>query len=145
MSLNRVIGKENDLPWHVPEDFKWFKSQTKGHVCVMGRKTFESMPGLLPGRQTIILTRAEYKAEGAEVIHDWKDLLNLETDKDIWICGGAEIYKLLLPHCSDLYLTIIKKEVEGDTCFPAFEDLFQPPETIRREEEFDIQHYKRKG
>ena len=196
MSLNRVIGRGNQIPWRLPEDFRWFKQLTTGHVVVMGRKTFESLPGPLPNRQIIVLTRdpqrlveahagrfnllsgeivggpAHVTAAAAADLRAWVDLdatgssiakplrpvvvglyaceslegVQPETFAgEVFICGGAEVYREALPRCSDLYLTLVKREVEGDTWFPPFEDRFELTTMIRQTPEFDILHYRRRA
>ncbi|HET7626346.1 MAG TPA: dihydrofolate reductase [Verrucomicrobiae bacterium] len=143
MSLNRVIGAENKIPWHLPEDFKWFKQLTTGNVIVMGRKTFESIGRALPNRETIVLSRAQFSFPGVRTISDLSQI-NPETEpRLIFICGGAQIYAQALPLCSDLYLTLVKREVSGDAFFPAFEDQFHLAEEIRDTPEFKILHYRR--
>ncbi len=141
MSLNRVIGCGNKIPWHIPEDFKWVKENTLGHVIVMGRKTFESIGRPLPRRENIVLSQQTLKIPGVTIIHNLNELEGIESEKEIWILGGAEIYRQTLPHCSDLYLSVIKREVEGDTFFPPFEDTFDLKEIIREELDFRIEHY----
>jgi len=144
MSLNRVIGASNKIPWHLPEDFKWFKKMTTGHVIVMGRKTYESIGKPLPNRTTIVLSRSHMKINGVRVIVDLKELNSLEPElagREIFVCGGAQVYQHALPMCSDLYLTLVKRNVEGDTYFPAFEDRFTLEEEVLDEPEFKILHY----
>lgn len=143
MSENRVIGNGNKIPWHLPEDFKFFKQTTMGHVLLMGRKTFQSIGRPLPGRQTIVLSRSDFRHEGVETISSI-DQLNAITDRQIFVCGGADIYRQLLPSCSELLLTHVKQTVEGDACFPAFEDLFEPSETLQDNEDFTIIRYHRR-
>ncbi len=146
MSLNRVIGAGNEIPWHLPEDFKWFKRMTTGHVIVMGRKTFESIGKPLPNRTTIVLSRSPLKIPGVSVVANLKELGSLEgklAGREIFICGGAQVYEQALPMCSDLYLTLVKRNVEGDTFFPAFEDEFTLKEEILNGPEFKILHYQR--
>jgi dihydrofolate reductase len=145
MSLNRVIGAGNEIPWHLPEDFKWFKRMTTGHVIVMGRKTFESIGKPLPNRTTIVLSRSALKIPGASVVANLKELDSLDAElagREIFICGGAQVYEQVLPICSDLYLTLVKRIVEGDTFFPAFEDKFTLKEQILDQPEFKILHYR---
>jgi dihydrofolate reductase len=145
MSLNRVIGAANKIPWHLPEDFKWFKKMTTGHVIVMGRKTYESIGKPLPNRTTIVLSRSPLNIPGIKVITDLKELNSLQAEaaeRDIFICGGAQIYEQALPMCSDLYLTLVKRTVEGDTFFPAFEDKFTVEQEILDQGEFKILHYR---
>jgi dihydrofolate reductase len=146
MSLNRVIGVGNQIPWHLPEDFKWFKATTTGHVIVMGRKTFESIGKPLPNRTTIVLSRAAWSHPGVQTIHSLEELPALVGDRQVFICGGAQIYEQALPLCSDLFLTLVKREVAGgDAFFPPFEDKFELVSTIRDTPEFSILHYRRKG
>ena len=182
MSLNRVIGAGNQIPWHLPEDFKWFKQVTMGHMVVMGRKTFESIGKPLPNRKNLILTRHPQRLirKHPEIFgqyHEWRGGQHLkrayqfhfsklgekveteifitktldkldpkEFSNDIFICGGAQIYEQALPRCSDLYLTLVKREVEGgDAFFPPFEDKFQLVATLRDDPQFSILHYRHKS
>ncbi len=142
MSLNRVIGAGNKIPWHLPEDFKWFKQLTTGHVIVMGRKTFESIGKPLPNRETIVLSRSHFSNPGVRTVASLEEVPALAGGRDIFICGGAQIYRQALPLCSDLYLTLVKREVEGDAFFPPFEDRFELVEEIRDTPEFKILHYR---
>lgn len=144
MSENRVIGQGNTIPWHLPEDFKWFKQTTTGHVIVMGRKTYESIGRLLPNRTTIILSRSDFTVPGAIMLKDLAALQPATDGRETFICGGAEIYRQALPLCSDLYLTLVKRTVEGDAFFPPFEEEFELVETVRDTPEFAIRHYRRK-
>jgi dihydrofolate reductase len=142
MSLNRVIGAGNKIPWHLPEDFKWFKKMTTGHVIVMGRKTFESIGKPLPNRETIVLSRSQFHYPGVRTISDSNQIDLTQETREVFICGGAEIYQQALPLCSDLYLTLVKKEVAGDKFFPAFEDRFEAVEVMLDCVEFSITHYR---
>jgi dihydrofolate reductase len=147
MSLNRVIGAGNKIPWHIPEDFKWFKKLTTGNVIVMGRKTFESIGRPLPNRTTIVLTRSSQPIPGVQTFPDLA-LINPNSldfnGREIFICGGAEVYRQALPLCSDLYLTLVKRSMEGDAFFPAFEDRYELAEELVDNPEFKILHYKNK-
>ena len=182
MSVNRVIGAGNQIPWHIPEDFKWFKQVTLGHLIVMGRKTFESIGKPLPGRKNLILTRHPQRLikKHPQIFgqyHEWRGGQHLtrpyqfhfaklgekieteififntldklepaEFSNDIFICGGAQIYEEALPRCSDLYLTLVKREIEGgDAFFPPFEDKFELVETVRDELQFKILHYRHRS
>lgn len=124
MDENRVIGYRNELPWHLPEDLKYFKRVTMGHPIIMGRKTFESIGRPLPGRENIIISRQEdYKKEGCTVINsleEIKAMLEKNTGEEYFVIGGAEIFKALLPLAARLYITFIHEEFEGDTLFPPF-------------------------
>src|SRR5687767_115462 len=125
MSLNRVIGQGNKIPWHLPEDFKWFKKMTTGQIIVMGRKTFESIGKPLPNRTTIVLSRTNFQYPGVQTISDLNEIERVipdVSDRQIFVCGGAQIYEQTLPLCSDLYLTLVKRTVEGDAFFPSFEN-----------------------
>jgi dihydrofolate reductase len=181
MSLNRVIGAGNKIPWHLPEDFKWFKQTTMGNVVVMGRKTFESLGKPLPNRKNLILTRhpqtlIKSHPEIFGQYHEWRggehlkrayqfhftkmekdrqtdilifkslDRLNPEEfPNDIFICGGAQIYEQALPQCSDLYLTVVKRKMEGDAFFPPFEDKFELVEELQDTPDFKILHYQHRS
>ncbi|MGP1718518.1 MAG: dihydrofolate reductase [Methylophilus sp.] len=117
---DRVIGRNNQLPWHLPEDLKRFKQLTMGHHIVMGRKTYESLGRLLPGRTTVIVTRdLGYKVEGAKVVHSIPEALAAcAGDEEPFLIGGAELYVQALPHVTRLYLTRVHTQVEGDAFFP---------------------------
>lgn len=126
MSKNRVIGVENDLPWHLPADMKYFMRTTRGHHVIMGRKTFESMGVPLKNRTNIVITRdAFYTASGILVAHSLHEALQLaeaSKQEEVFIIGGAEIYKLALPVLDRIYLTEIDLVVkDGDAFFPDFE------------------------
>ena len=145
MSLNRVIGAENRIPWHLPEDFKWFKKMTTGQVIVMGRKTFESIGKPLPNRTTIVLTRSPEPIPGVRTLSDLSQLDAADPalgGREIYICGGAQVYKQALPLCLDLSLTLVQRVVEGDILFPAFEDQFELVEEVLERPEFKILHYR---
>jgi dihydrofolate reductase len=119
VAANGVIGAEGRLPWHIPADLRHFKALTTGKPMVMGRKTFESLPGLLPGRRHIVLTRdAGWSAPGAEVAHDLDTALKLAGPGEVAVVGGAEIYALALPRATRIELTEVHAEVAGDTTLP---------------------------
>jgi dihydrofolate reductase len=145
MSLNRVIGAGGKIPWHLPEDFKWFKQMTTGHVLVMGRRTFESIGKPLPNRETIVLSRSAFSHPGVRMVRSLEELPALAGGRQVFICGGAQIYEQALPLCSELYLTLVKRHVEGDAFFPPFEDLFRLVEEIRDPPEFKILHYRNRN
>jgi dihydrofolate reductase len=118
---NGVIGADGQLPWHLPADLRRFKQLTTGAPMIMGRKTFESLPGLLPGRRHIVLTRAaEWSEDGAEVVHTIEKALSLANAPHVSIVGGAEIYKLFLPRADRIELTEVHLSPEGDTRLEAF-------------------------
>ncbi len=145
MSLNRVIGAGNRIPWHLPDDFRWFKRLTTGHVIVMGRRTYESIGKPLPNRTTLVLTRSSATIPGVRTISGLSQINPADPDlagRDIFICGGAQLYQQALPFCSDLYLTVVQREVEGDTFFPPFEDRFELAEQVLDRPDFKILHYR---
>lgn len=125
MAKNRIIGKDNQMPWHLPADLKHFKTVTMGKPVIMGRKTFESIGRPLPGRQNIVISRnQEYKAEGCDTVCSIEDAINLVSGvEEVMIIGGGFLYSQLLEKTDKLYLTFIELDVEGDTCFPEFEHL----------------------
>ena len=116
---NGVIGKNGKLPWHIPADLKHFKAVTSGTPMIMGRKTFDSLPGLLPGRRHIVLTRdSSWQAEGAEVTHSPGEALEAAGEDRAAVIGGAEIFELLLPYATAFELTEVHLDAEGDTLMP---------------------------
>ncbi|KAA3620109.1 MAG: dihydrofolate reductase [Calditrichaeota bacterium] len=123
MAKNRVIGRENQLPWRLSDDLKLFKKHTMGHSIVMGRKTWESIGRALPGRENIVLTRDKsYVVAGCTVIHSLQDLtINASVRPEIFIIGGASLYAAALPRASRLFLTEVDAEVTGDVYFPEFD------------------------
>jgi dihydrofolate reductase len=146
MTRKRVIGKDNKIPWRLQGEQKWFKEATMGHPILMGRKTFESIGRPLPGRRNLVVTRTGNFA-GVDLIRDLNafDPALYESDgKDIFVIGGAEIYRALLSRCNTIYATVVKKECGGDTFFPEFESQFDLPETLRVTPEFDILCYQRR-
>ena len=113
---NGVIGRDGKLPWHIPADLKRFKALTMGSAMVMGRRTFESLPGLLPGRRHIVLTRdRSWRAEGAEVAHDVDGALRLADGEKLSVIGGADLFRLFLPLADKIELTEVLADVPGDT------------------------------
>jgi dihydrofolate reductase len=119
---NRVIGVNNTLPWHLPEDLKRFRALTTGHHIIMGRKTYESLGRLLPERTTVIVTRNKaYNVEGALIAGSLEEAVSLcKDDNEAFVIGGAELYKDALKLADKLYLTEIDLQVEGDAFFPEF-------------------------
>ena len=113
---NGVIGRDGKLPWHISADLKRFKSLTMGSVMVMGRKTFESLPGVLPGRRHIVLTRdMSWRDEGVEVAHSLEDAVRLADSERISVIGGADIFRMFLPLADRIELTEVLADVPGDT------------------------------
>ncbi len=126
MASNRVIGRNNQLPWHLPNDLKYFKAVTMGKPIVMGRKTFESIGKPLPGRVNIVVTtNPAFAAEGVRVVHSpdealklGKDIASLDGASEVMVIGGSQLYQEMLSRAQRLYLTEVKAEVDGDTLFP---------------------------
>lgn len=125
LSRNRVIGKNNDLPWRLPDDMKFFMETTKGHHVIMGRKNYDSLHDKykpLPNRTNIVITRQkDFKAPGCTVLHAVQPALEIakkNSEPECFIIGGAEIYKLAMPYTTRLYMTEIDAHIEGDTFFP---------------------------
>jgi dihydrofolate reductase len=122
LAKNRVIGLNNTLPWHLPEDLKRFRALTTGHHIIMGRKTYESLGRLLPDRTTVIVTRnPSYQVEGALIAHSLEQALSLcGGDDEAFLIGGAELYQAGLNHAQTMYVTAIDLDVAGDAYFPEF-------------------------
>ena len=120
MSQDGVIGKGNKIPWKISEDFKYFKATTMGKPIIMGRKTFESIGRVLPGRTNIIITRKlDYLVKNAIVVNSIGAAFDeCKNTPEIMVIGGEEIYKLAMPHANKIYLTTILKDIDGDTRFP---------------------------
>nr|WP_136250545.1 type 3 dihydrofolate reductase [Ningiella ruwaisensis] len=121
MAKNRVIGKDNEMPWHLPADLKHFKSVTMGLPVIMGRKTYESIGKALPGRENIVISRNKsYQLNDACVVPNAEDALAVaqKTANEVMVIGGGKIYELFLPEAQQLFLTFIDLDVEGDTQFP---------------------------
>ena len=121
MAENGVIGRDMDLPWHISADLKRFKALTMGHHIVMGRKTFESIGRLLPGRTTVIVTRqSDYQVDGAVIVNSLEAAQAAATDdSELFIIGGGQVYEIALPLADRLHVTRVHTEVDGDTSFPA--------------------------
>ncbi len=119
---NNIIGKDNKLLWHIPEDLKMFKKLTTGHIIIMGRKTFESLGRVLPNRKHIVFTQnPDFKInnENVKVIHSMLEIQEyIENKEENFVIGGAMIYNLLMPYTNKMYITEIHKDFEGDTVFP---------------------------
>lgn len=119
---NGVIGNDGGMPWHIPADLRHFKQVTKGRPMIMGRKTFDSLPGLLEGRRHIVLTRdSKWEEDGAEVVHSVEAALKAANGPHVCVIGGAEIYALFLPLADRIELTEVKTKPGGDTIMPIFD------------------------
>lgn len=121
---NNALGKDNDLVWHLPDDFKRFKRLTSGHYIIMGRKTFESFPKLLPNRTHVVITRKDdYNPDGTIVVNSLKEAIRVtKLDEQPFIIGGGEIYKLGMEEADRIELTRVHGEFEADTFFPEIND-----------------------
>jgi dihydrofolate reductase len=118
-AINGVIGKDNGLPWHIPGDLKRFKKLTMGSAMIMGRKTFDSLPGILPGRRHIVMTRdADWNMDGVEVVHGVDAAIAAAGDDPISVIGGAAIFELFEPIADKIELTEVIAEVDGDVSMP---------------------------
>ncbi len=152
MAQNRVIGKDNDLIWHLPDDLKHFKNLTKGHHVIMGRKTYESMMRPLPNRVNIVISRnADYKADGCIVVTSLTEAIRkAEGDSQPFIIGGGNIYKQSLDIASAIELTVVNADFEGDTYFPEFDESEwklvskeHHPKDEKHEASFDFLRYEK--
>ena len=143
MAENRAIGHGGQIPWHLPDDFRFFKRTTLGHVLIMGRKTFESIGRALPGRETIVLTRSAWSHPDVRTAPELDSLpLAPDDPRRVFICGGAEVYAQALPLCRDLYLTHVKRTIEGDAFFPLFEGQFERVATLLEHADFTVWYYR---
>lgn len=144
MASNRVIGKDGQLPWHLPADLKSFKKLTLGHPIVMGRKTMESIGRLLPGRRNVVVSRSLTNVpDGYELVRDLTDLRATCADEPVvFVIGGAELFQAWLPECAELYLTYVFFPYEGDVLLPEFESGFTLTEVLHRDDDFELRHYQ---
>lgn len=124
MANDRIIGKDNQMPWHLPADFAWFKRCTLGKPVIMGRKTYESIGRPLPGRQNIVISRdSSLNIEGVKVTTSIEEAIKLAGDvEEVMIIGGGSVYATCLPKADRLYVTYIDADIEGDTQFPDWGD-----------------------
>ncbi|MBM3856612.1 MAG: dihydrofolate reductase [Verrucomicrobia bacterium] len=142
MARNRVIGVKGGMPWHLPEEFRFFKKTTMGHAILMGRKTYESLGKPLPGRRNIVLSRTMEPQEGVEIVKDLEALKKLNIpSKEIFVIGGADVFRLFLPECDELFITQVHRDVEGDTFLPSFEAGFDEGEVLLSNDDFTVRRY----
>jgi dihydrofolate reductase len=150
VSQNHVIGRDNQLPWHLPEDLKYFKSVTMGKPILMGRKTFDSIGRPLPGRTNIVITRdSEWTAQGVEAVTDIQAALAVgeracqaAAIDEIMVIGGAQIYQKFLPYADRLYLTKVEAKVEGDAFFPKIDSAHWQQVAEKMPETMDTHPYR---
>ena len=147
MASNRVIGRDGQLPWQLPEDLKLFKKITLGHPILMGRKTYESIGRPLPKRRNIVISRTWEAPEGidVEVIKSPDQLNSLGFEGQVFLIGGAQVYAALLPLCDEVLLSYVYEPHEGDTVFPAFEDQFELSAVVEKFEAFELRRYLRRA
>jgi dihydrofolate reductase len=144
VSLNGVIGKNGDLPWRLAGELKWFKKITMGHIIVMGRKTWDSLPGLLPGRENWILSRSDHSIKDTQVFSSFEQIEKKAGNRTIFIIGGGEIYSTFLPRCDELYLTEVQQSIkDGDAFFPTYKNDFKCVETLEKNIDFTLRRWKR--
>ncbi len=146
LTKNRVIGRDNSLPWHLPDDMKYFMQTTKAHHVIMGRKNYDSIPEKfrpLPNRVNIVVTRQrDFKAPACTVVHALEEGIDISRNggqQEVFIIGGSDMYKIALPISHRLYLTEIETELDGDTYFPEF-NRAEWKETSRRHHPADDRH-----
>lgn len=158
LTRNRVIGKDNDLPWHLPDDMKYFMQTTSRHTVIMGRRNYDSIPEKfrpLPNRTNLVVTRQQgFQAPGCTVVHSMEEALNAAResgDEEVFVIGGAEIYRLGLPLAKRMYLTEIDVILAGDTHFPPWQvaewreiSRVHHPADARHAYSFDFVVYERR-
>ena len=132
MAANRIIGRAGALPWQLPEDLKFVRRTTPGFPILMGRKTWESLGRPLPNRRHLVLSRTLANTAGVEVLPDLAALDALGLSGPVYVIGGAEIYRLLLPRISQILLTVLDQPADGDTAFPPFEADFVLADVLHR-------------
>jgi dihydrofolate reductase len=140
MTPSRVIGRGNEIPWRIPGEQKWFKEVTMGHPILMGSLTFESIRRPLPGRQNLVVSRTR-SWPAVDVIRDLSHFDPEKYSPEIYVIGGAEIYRQLLNRCRELLITRVKNEYEGDAYFPEFESKFGLVEQIRETPDYVIERW----
>jgi dihydrofolate reductase len=149
MTADRVIGNAGQLPWHYPEDLRFFRQTTTGHTLLMGRKTYESIGKPLPNRRNIVLSRTMAAQPGVEVIRSYEELWTLpdiqSTERRVFLIGGAELFTQLLPLCQGIYLTRIMKAYPGDTVLAPFEHLFDEGKVLSSAAELEFRYHERKA
>lgn len=149
MATNRVIGRDNTIPWHIPEELRFFKRTTMGSPVIMGRLTYESLKGPLPGRQNVVISRnPDYRAPGTDTVTSIEEALAVTKDAEkVFILGGSQIFEKTLAMADNIILSVLDREVEGDIYFPEFSDEdFQQTGHERHEggtEPFTVYYYRR--
>ena len=149
MDENRLIGKDERLPWRIPEDIAWYQSQTDGKLLLMGRKTFEGIKRRPEGTNYIVLSQSLdpelHDTKTVTVINDIGEICSLPLQGEGWVCGGGTLYELMLPFCAEIILTEVKGSHEGDTYFPNFDAYYTYKETLLTHETFVVKRYVHKN
>lgn len=145
MAANRVIGRDGSLPWRLPEDLRFFKRTTLGRPVLMGRRTFASLRSPLPGRRNLVLSRSLDTVDGADILREPEDLLRLDLHGDVYVAGGAEVYRLLFPLCATLLLSRLHDSYPGDAFLPPFDEWFREEAILASYPAFDIIRYRNKN
>lgn len=143
---NLLIGNDLKIPWHVKEDFQHFKKTTLNHTIIMGLNTYKSIGKALPNRKTIVVNFTPVpEINDAEVCTSLEELINKykDSEEEVFVCGGASIYRQMLPYCKKLIISVIKGDYEGNIYFPEYRDTFKLDETIEQEK-FSINYYSKK-
>ncbi len=142
MSEGRVIANQGKLPWHLPEEYRWFKHKTIGGTLIMGRKTREAIGRALPKRTNLVLSRDKTELADSKIFPSIESLLaDLPNDLTVWVVGGTEIYRQFLARCTFLYISHIKGPFTGDTFFPEYEDRFVLNQVIHENADFRIERW----
>ena len=143
---NRIIGNGIHIPWHIKEEFQHFKRTTLGHTIIMGSTTFMSIGKPLPNRKTIVINQdPNFDTMGQELCTDLNEVINKYKDSEevVFVCGGASIYKQMLPYVNEMIISVVKKEVEGNIYFPEYENDFEVYEEVEHDE-FIVKYMRRK-
>lgn len=143
---NRIIGNGIHIPWHIKEEFQHFKRTTLGHTIIMGSTTFMSIGKPLPNRKTIVINQdPNFDTMGQELCTDLNEVINKYKDSEevVFICGGASIYRQMLPYVNEMIISVVKKEVEGNIYFPEYENDFEVYEEVDHDE-FIVKYMRRK-
>lgn len=143
---NRIIGNGIHIPWHIKEEFQHFKRTTLGHTIIMGSTTFMSIGKPLPNRKTIVINQdPNFDTMGQELCTDLNEVINKYKDSEevVFICGGASIYRQMLPYVNEMIISVVKKEVEGNIYFPEYENDFEVYEEVEHDE-FIVKYMRRK-
>ena len=143
---NRIIGNGINIPWHIKEEFQHFKRTTLGHTIIMGSTTFMSIGKPLPNRKTIVINQdPNFDTMGQELCTDLNEVINKYKDSEevVFVCGGASIYRQMLPYVNEMIISVVKKEVEGNIYFPEYENDFEVYEEVEHDE-FIVKYMRRK-